>query len=94
MKNANAKSHKYLTHTFSDISIGIDINAAIAEANCSIYPESRSILMSSGAQKLLVKRGYIEGKSLEFVETVPDAMILSDHQGRITLWQGRRGISR
>jgi protein-histidine pros-kinase len=41
--------------------------------------------MTSGAQKFLVKRGYIEGKFLDFVETVPDAMILSDHQGRITL---------
>jgi PAS domain S-box-containing protein len=44
--------------------------------------------MTSGAQSLLVRRAYIEGKFLDFVETVPDAMILSDHQGRITLVNG------
>jgi protein-histidine pros-kinase len=29
--------------------------------------------------------GFIEGKFLDFLETVPDAMILSDHNGRIIL---------
>jgi protein-histidine pros-kinase len=48
--------------------------------------------MSSGLQVVHVSTGgaqvlpgYIEGKFLDFLETVPDAMILSDHSGRIML---------